>query len=872
MVADTARQGLDSTLTLKNGEQYTGIFAGASLESSKNHYTLKMVKKTRHPSDQQMNGNTEMPDGYTGDGEDHVMSFDVQDTVDLSVSDVSTAVAQPVQNGTPATCLGSSVFVLLTFDPGSINPSSFRTDTEISNRQQIQERELQRWAPDDHTDIDLSLESSGDSAGWDQFAVNERKYGVQSTYDENLYTTAIDRSAPTYNRKAAEAERLAREIEGRGDRDEEKEDGRGEEEKYSGVRRDLPQLSKGGAGSYVPPSRRPITGQPTVPGAPYDPAIISTARPAPAPAQETTLAEDAAPVAPVKESQAVPESDVPQADPVSSESKTPEAKDGRPPIPAVRVPKPEQPTLDLTRKTGDPARDVADAFKQFANMEKLKTKDRTQKLQEDRRTQVRHEKNVKLNDLKKFAANFKLKSRVPDDLVPILAKDREKQMEIQQKAEQEAREAELRQKEKEKETVAASPTPSQGAAPNMQFQQHSRGRMSQNVRQPLIPGQSPRGPLSQRIQQNQAMFNQGRIAPLPADLRIPTGPSSTLPADSGPLSPTSAIRLNVKAMEFKPNPGASTFTPGGASPSPTPDEVAAAPSPSFFAGKKPRAEAEKRSFGEAFNPVKRMLTEASEEQKKGLYAANGGIPQAYRTLPTWSVPEARIEVSYLDAFPKSQVQSHSASPLHTPIPTGPMQHQLPPHMQNGVVTPQIHTPSHTPGRYYPQPPQHPHSQGSFDGRPNWPQPGSSVQSSPRFAPPPMAFNGQMPQMPYGQPMPQQFGMSPGLPYRQLPGGPPFMNVPPQQMGGHMMVQQPSGGYANGPMPQGFNGSPRPHPMSHQGSHQGHQPQYMMPPQGPQMMPQPQMSPMPGYAQPHFQGHMPQQGQSKCHLDHLRCFR
>lgn len=46
-----------------------------------------------------MNGNTELPEEYVGDGEDHVMSFDVQDTVDLAVSGVVTASAHATQNG-----------------------------------------------------------------------------------------------------------------------------------------------------------------------------------------------------------------------------------------------------------------------------------------------------------------------------------------------------------------------------------------------------------------------------------------------------------------------------------------------------------------------------------------------------------------------------------------------------------------------------------------------------------------------------------------------------------------------------------------------------------------------------------------------------
>ena len=53
------------------------------------------------PSHQQVNGNTEMPDEYTGDGEDHVMAFEKEDTVDLDVRDVvfASAGAQPVVNG-----------------------------------------------------------------------------------------------------------------------------------------------------------------------------------------------------------------------------------------------------------------------------------------------------------------------------------------------------------------------------------------------------------------------------------------------------------------------------------------------------------------------------------------------------------------------------------------------------------------------------------------------------------------------------------------------------------------------------------------------------------------------------------------------------
>ena len=75
------------------------------------------------------------------------------------------------------------------------------------------ERNLQRWEPGADSGKDLSLDASG-SAPWDQFEVNARLYGVKTSYDENLYTTSIDRSDPKYNQMAAKAEKLAREIEG----------------------------------------------------------------------------------------------------------------------------------------------------------------------------------------------------------------------------------------------------------------------------------------------------------------------------------------------------------------------------------------------------------------------------------------------------------------------------------------------------------------------------------------------------------------------------------------------------------------------------------------------------------------------------------
>ena len=56
------------------------------------------------------------------------------------------------------------------------------------------------------------MKTSGGGA-WDQFAENERRFGMKTDYDENIYTTAIDKNHPQYKQRLADADRKAREIE-----------------------------------------------------------------------------------------------------------------------------------------------------------------------------------------------------------------------------------------------------------------------------------------------------------------------------------------------------------------------------------------------------------------------------------------------------------------------------------------------------------------------------------------------------------------------------------------------------------------------------------------------------------------------------------
>jgi PAB1-binding protein PBP1 len=105
---------------------------------------------------------------------------------------------------------------LLTIHGDAGAPAGFKTDADISGNAALRERELHRWQPDEQPGVGLGLEdpSTDNGPGWNQFEANERLFGVRSDFDENIYTTRLDRSHPEYERRATEAARIAAEIEG----------------------------------------------------------------------------------------------------------------------------------------------------------------------------------------------------------------------------------------------------------------------------------------------------------------------------------------------------------------------------------------------------------------------------------------------------------------------------------------------------------------------------------------------------------------------------------------------------------------------------------------------------------------------------------
>ncbi|XP_062223310.1 polyadenylate-binding protein-interacting protein 4-like [Phragmites australis] len=133
--------------------------------------------------------------------------------------------------------------------PGHDKRKDLLIDSAISRTHYPEERELERWAPDvgDSECIELEKYDRKGNRSWDQFETNAALFGVKSTFNEEIYTTKLERG-PHMRDLEKHASRLAREIEGEDTKDIHLAEERGlhlgddldhdEEIKYSAVRRD----------------------------------------------------------------------------------------------------------------------------------------------------------------------------------------------------------------------------------------------------------------------------------------------------------------------------------------------------------------------------------------------------------------------------------------------------------------------------------------------------------------------------------------------------------------------------------------------------------------------------------------------------------
>ena len=589
----------------------------------------------------------------------------------------------------------------------------------------------------------------------------------------------------------------------------------------------------------MPPARRAQVSSTATAEGPIDPAIISSqiARPD---AGELPKADTKADPKPSAEAEQASEPKL-KAKADSKSSANP--KDLKP----LR-----QPGASRATATENVESELLDSFKQFAASEKIK-------VQDHKRSRASADKAVKLNDLMKFSQNFKLLTPVPNDLVPILARDEGKQKEIVQKAlkncdESKTTKAPMMDPKTQRPLAAArldKEAMGADAGSHSRARHDGAGHAASHAKdrphqgREMLPNRPPQMGLSARLADSHKLHKAGMMAAVPQPLPIQetrnmSGRSSAHPSAlpspqkasslRGPPSATSS-KFNVKATEFKPNPSASTFKPVAtpmattAASSPRSGSVTRNISPS---GAQPKFFGDKTKFGkhgERPDPISLVAPKKPSEQSKddlsdaskssALPAQNGGFQWPYKTLPTWSPPEegenAEPEVKYTEAFDKlrfgRQTSSHGKV---SPVNPAAHHHQLPFHLQNGPnAVPQVQTPQPLPQQMNHQP-HHLHHGPHYDDhhqRPAMPNMQGYPAASPRLQNSNVAYHSPMPphaQLAYGQPLQYVMHGTPPMNGRQFSGGPQMMPVPGGHLAPMMVQQQSSGGYLPQPMAVQYN--------------------------------------------------------------------
>ena len=485
---------------------------------------------------------------------------------------------------------------------------------------------------------------SAGGVGWDQFATNERMFGVKSSYREELYTTKLDRSHPEFEKKLRHADTIAREIEGKvssnphiqEERNQKVDDsGIDEEDKYAGVIRGkqmpnpppaVPVMGYAAAAAgnkYTPPAKRPETAKSAHHS---DPAIISSKLQTP-----QTLVE------PEKQGMTIEKSNEKPAPPsmngttIITPSATPEVE----PTPTPTPPPPPPPI------TVQEPPQIQEVGQKFVKEEKVKIK-------RARNLIGTKEKQRQFAEFAQFSSSLTLNMPVPSDLLPILAgKDANKQKAILE------RNQELKRRQEEKQKSAPT-SPAVGPAVV------SGGSVS--------PAVSPGPSLAERLKANQAK-GPGLVSPAasPTPLERPvqaavttTTITTTAAAATKKLDPSAKeFVFKVSAKEFKP----SFATPSTHSPSPSRSSVVS-PTPAMRVPSGPRVE-EKARRGFKDRKIRK------EGNGAGRNGVDGYPPRsdekkmlaAYTTSPAW--PLAESDDSNAKGYLDSMTEGKSVPPTPT---------------------------------------------------------------------------------------------------------------------------------------------------------------------------------------------------------------
>lgn len=95
----TPLQGHTAIIKTKNGDRFSGIFFGASLESNESSYLIKMVQMLKPVGRGEFNGVKDDIEPFVGVGADHTMAFEVKDVNDLTIEGIEIGGRDKLQNG-----------------------------------------------------------------------------------------------------------------------------------------------------------------------------------------------------------------------------------------------------------------------------------------------------------------------------------------------------------------------------------------------------------------------------------------------------------------------------------------------------------------------------------------------------------------------------------------------------------------------------------------------------------------------------------------------------------------------------------------------------------------------------------------------------
>uniref|UniRef100_A0A1J3HPT3 Polyadenylate-binding protein-interacting protein 3 n=1 Tax=Noccaea caerulescens TaxID=107243 RepID=A0A1J3HPT3_NOCCA len=195
----TCKIGHHVEVHLKNGSVYSGIFHAVDVENNFG-IILKMASLIKEGSSRGMKPRAPL------------VSKPPSKTFIIPTNELVQVVAKdlPVYSNDVSNSVQSD------------KPLELLTDSSISQSYHVDlERELKPWVPDEDVPDCPDLENVFDDSwkrGWNQFEVNKTLFGVTSTFDEELYTTKLERG-PRTRELEEQALRIAREIEGENTRD-----------------------------------------------------------------------------------------------------------------------------------------------------------------------------------------------------------------------------------------------------------------------------------------------------------------------------------------------------------------------------------------------------------------------------------------------------------------------------------------------------------------------------------------------------------------------------------------------------------------------------------------------------------------------------